>query len=525
MCLPKHWTKWKPPCATRHNKQKEAKGCLKFSGSLFKIHWKENLMQLKDPSLLKTQCYIDGQWLNADNGAVIAVTNPATGEHIADIPKMGAAEAERAVAAAQAALKGWQAKSAKERSVILRRWFDLMMAHQEDLGIILTSEQGKPLAEAKGEIAYGASYIEWYAEEGKRVYGDIIPGPAADKRVLVTKQPIGVCAAITPWNFPNAMITRKAAPALAAGCSFVVRPASQTPLSALAIAELAHRAGIPAGVFNVITGGSSEIGKVLTEDDRVKKFSFTGSTEVGRKLIAQCAGTVKKVSMELGGNAPFIVFNDADIDAAVEGALISKYRNAGQTCVCANRLYVQSGVYDAFVDKLTAAVAKFSVGNGLDAGVNFGPLIDQNALAKVQEHIDDAKAKGGEVVAGGQPHALGGLFFQPTIVKNVTQAMKVAKEETFGPLAPVFKFEHEDEVVGYANDTEFGLAAYFYSRDIGRVVRVSENLEYGMVAVNTGILSNEAAPFGGVKQSGLGREGSKYGIEDYVEIKYVLLAI
>ncbi|MCP2039748.1 succinate-semialdehyde dehydrogenase/glutarate-semialdehyde dehydrogenase [Neisseria sp. HSC-16F19] len=483
------------------------------------------LTQLKDASLFRTQCYIDGQWCDADSGATIEVTNPATGEVLGTVPKMSTAEAERAVAAAEKALKAWQAKSAKERSVILRKWFNLMMEAQEDLGILLTLEQGKPLAEAKGEIAYGASYIEWYAEEGKRIYGDTIPGPSADKRVLVLKQPIGVCAAITPWNFPNAMITRKAAPALAAGCTFVVRPASQTPYSALAIAVLAERAGIPAGVFNVLTGGSTDIGKVLTEDPRVQKFSFTGSTEVGRLLQAQCAGTIKKTSMELGGNAPFIVFDDADIDAAVEGAMISKYRNAGQTCVCANRLYVQSGVYEQFVEKMAAAVAKLNIGNGLDAGVNFGPLIDKNALAKVQEHIDDAVAKGGEVVAGGAPHSLGGLFFQPTLVRNVTQDMKVSKEETFGPLAPVFKFDTEEEVLRYANDTEFGLAAYFYSRDLGRVVRVSEGLEYGMVAVNTGILSNEAAPFGGVKQSGLGREGSKYGIDDYVEIKYVLLTI
>ena len=481
-------------------------------------------MQLQDNALFKTQCYIDGAWLNADNGATVDVTNPANGEVIGTVPQMGKAEADRAVAAAQAALPAWKAKSAKERSQILRKWFDLMMAHQEDLGKILTLEQGKPLAEAKGEIAYGASYIEWYAEEGKRIYGDIIPSTGLDKRILVTKQPIGVCAAITPWNFPNAMITRKAAPALAAGCTFVIRPASQTPFSALAIAELAERAGIPKGVFNVLTGSSSQIGEVLTKDDRVKKFSFTGSTEVGRKLIEQCASTVKKVSMELGGNAPFIVFNDADLDAAVEGAMICKFRNAGQTCVCANRLYVQSGVYDQFVEKFKAAVAKLSIGNGMDAGVNFGPVIDANAVKKVEEHIADATSKGATVVAGGQPHALGGLFFEPTIVTGATQEMQFAKDETFGPLAPVFKFETEEEVLGYANDTEFGLASYFYTRDIGRVIRVSEGLEYGMVALNTGILSNEAAPFGGVKQSGLGREGSKYGIEDYVEIKYVLLA-
>ena len=481
-------------------------------------------MQLQDNALFKTQCYIDGTWLNADNGATVDVTNPANGEVIGTVPQMGKAEADRAVAAAQAALPAWKAKSAKERSQILRKWFDLMMAHQEDLGKILTLEQGKPLAEAKGEIAYGASYIEWYAEEGKRIYGDIIPSTGLDKRILVTKQPIGVCAAITPWNFPNAMITRKAAPALAAGCTFVIRPASQTPFSALAIAELAERAGIPKGVFNVLTGSSSQIGEVLTKDDRVKKFSFTGSTEVGRKLIEQCASTVKKVSMELGGNAPFIVFNDADLDAAVEGAMICKFRNAGQTCVCANRLYVQSGVYDQFVEKFKAAVAKLSIGNGMDAGVNFGPVIDANAVKKVEEHIADATSKGATVVAGGQPHALGGLFFEPTIVTGATQEMQFAKDETFGPLAPVFKFETEEEVLGYANDTEFGLASYFYTRDIGRVIRVSEGLDYGMVALNTGILSNEAAPFGGVKQSGLGREGSKYGIEDYVEIKYVLLA-
>ena len=481
-------------------------------------------MQLQDNTLFKTQCYIDGAWLNADNGATVDVTNPANGEVIGTVPQMGKAEADRAVAAAQAALPAWKAKSAKERSQILRKWFDLMMAHQEDLGKILTLEQGKPLAEAKGEIAYGASYIEWYAEEGKRIYGDIIPSTGLDKRILVTKQPIGVCAAITPWNFPNAMITRKAAPALAAGCTFVIRPASQTPFSALAIAELAERAGIPKGVFNVLTGSSSQIGEVLTKDDRVKKFSFTGSTEVGRKLIEQCASTVKKVSMELGGNAPFIVFNDADLDAAVEGAMICKFRNAGQTCVCANRLYVQSGVYDQFVEKFKAAVAKLSIGNGMDAGVNFGPVIDANAVKKVEEHIADATSKGATVVAGGQPHALGGLFFEPTIVTGATQEMQFAKDETFGPLAPVFKFETEEEVLGYANDTEFGLASYFYTRDIGRVIRVSEGLDYGMVALNTGILSNEAAPFGGVKQSGLGREGSKYGIEDYVEIKYVLLA-
>ena len=481
-------------------------------------------MQLQDSALFKTQCYIDGVWLDADNKATVEVTNPANGEVIGTVPQMGKAEADRAVAAAQAALPAWKAKSAKERSQILRKWFDLMMAHQEDLGKILTLEQGKPLAEAKGEIAYGASYIEWYAEEGKRIYGDIIPSTGLDKRILVTKQPIGVCAAITPWNFPNAMITRKAAPALAAGCTFVIRPASQTPFSALAIAELAERAGIPKGVFNVLTGSSSQIGEVLTKDDRVKKFSFTGSTEVGRKLIEQCASTVKKVSMELGGNAPFIVFNDADLDAAVEGAMICKFRNAGQTCVCANRLYVQSGVYDEFAKKLAVAVGNLNVGNGVDAGVTTGPMIEEKAVQKVEEHIADATSKGASVILGGKRHTLGHSFFEPTILTNVTQQMLVASEETFGPLAPLFKFETEEEVIQYANDTEFGLASYFYSRDIGRIFRVAEALEYGMVGVNSGLISNEVAPFGGVKQSGLGREGSKYGIEDYLIIKYTCLA-
>ncbi|MFW1748601.1 NAD-dependent succinate-semialdehyde dehydrogenase [Acinetobacter guillouiae] len=482
------------------------------------------MAQLNDVGLLKSQALINGQWRDADAKQTFNVINPATGEIICTVPKMGQQEALDAVTAAEQALALWRKKTAKQRSQILRQWFDLIMQHQDDLAYILTLEQGKPLAEAKGEIAYGAAYIEWFAEEAKRVYGDIIPSNAADQKILVNKQPIGVCAAITPWNFPNAMITRKVAPALAAGCTIIVRPASQTPLSAFAIAELALRAGIPAGVFNVITGSSSEIGEVLTTDERVQKFSFTGSTEVGKKLIAQCASTVKKVSMELGGNAPFIVFNDADLDAAVTGAIASKFRNAGQTCVCANRIYVQSAVYDLFIEKLVAAVKQFKVGNGMQAGVDFGPVIDAAAIRKVTEHIDDAVSKGAQIVLGGKPHPYGALFFEPTIVKDVTAEMQVAKEETFGPLAPVFKFETEEEVIAYANDTEFGLASYFYTQDLGRAMRVSDALAYGMVALNTGILSNEVAPFGGIKQSGLGREGSKYGIEDYLEIKYVLLA-
>lgn len=482
------------------------------------------MLNLKDPGLLRQQCYVNGQWLDADNGETLPVTNPATGEVIARVPRMGAAETRRALEAANAAWPAWKKKTAKERAGILRKWFDLMMAAQDDLAAILTAEQGKPLAEARGEIAYGASYIEWYAEEARRIYGDTIPTHQNDKRVLVIKEPIGVCAAVTPWNFPNAMITRKAAPALAAGCPIVVKPASQTPLSALAIAELAHRASVPAGVFSVITGSAAAIGGEMTASDLVRKFSFTGSTEIGRELIAQCAGTVKKVSMELGGNAPFIVFDDADLDAAVEGAMISKYRNAGQTCVCANRLYVQAGVYDAFAEKFAAAVAGLKIGDGASAGITQGPLIDEKAVEKVEEHIADAVAKGGKVIAGGKRHALGHSFFEPTIVTGVTQDMKVAREETFGPLAPLFRFDTEADVIRMANDTEFGLASYFYSRDIGRIFRVGEALEYGMVGINTGVISNEAAPFGGIKQSGLGREGSKYGIEDYVEIKYLLLA-
>lgn len=480
-------------------------------------------MQISDLFLLKTQAYIDGEWCGAENQATIDVFNPANGEKIATVPKMGTVETQRAVAAASQAFPVWRAKSAKQRSQILKQWFDLLIEHQAELAHILTLEQGKPLAEAMGEIGYGASYIEWYAEEAKRIYGDIIPSTGIDKKILVTKQAIGVCAAITPWNFPNAMITRKVAPALAAGCTIIIRPASQTPFSALALAVLAEKAGVPKGVFNVITGSSAEIGKVLTEDDRIKKFSFTGSTEVGKQLIAQCASTVKKVSMELGGNAPFIVFNDADLDDAVTAAIACKFRNAGQTCVCANRLYVQSGIYTQFIEKLSHAVRGFKIGDGLTDGVDFGPVIDQSAIEKVEAHIADALAKGGEIVLGGQRHALGGLFYEPTIIRNATPAMLVAKEETFGPLAPIFKFETEEEVIAYANDTEFGLASYFFTKDLGRAMRVADALEYGMVALNTGLLSNEAAPFGGVKQSGLGREGSKYGIEDYLEMKYVLL--
>ena len=480
------------------------------------------MLALKDPSLFKQKCYLNGAWVGG--AETTAVTNPATGEVIGHVPKLGQAEAAQAIAEANAAWPAWRKKTAKERANLLKKWFDLMIANADDLALIMTSEQGKPLAEARGEILYAASFIEWFAEEGKRVYGDTIPTHAADKRIMVTKEPIGVCVAITPWNFPSAMITRKAGPALAAGCPMIVRPADLTPFSALALAELAHRAGIPAGVFQVITGRSTLIGAEFTTNPTVRKLSFTGSTEVGRKLIEQCAPTVKKVSMELGGNAPFIVFNDADLDAAVEGAIASKYRNAGQTCVCANRLYVQSGVYDAFAQKLADAVGQLHVGNGVDAGVTTGPMIDEKAVEKVEEHIADAVAKGANIKMGGKRHSLGHSFFEPTILTNVTQDMAVAKEETFGPLAPLFKFETEDEVIGYANDTEFGLASYFYSRDIGRIFRVSEALEYGMVGVNTGLISNEIAPFGGVKQSGLGREGSKYGIEDYLVIKYTCLA-
>ncbi|NWB29133.1 NADP-dependent succinate-semialdehyde dehydrogenase [Pseudomonas gingeri] len=480
-------------------------------------------MNLQDSSLFRQQAYIAGAWSDADNGQQIKVNNPATGEILGAVPKMGAAETRRAIAAAEKALPAWRARTAKDRSTVLRRWFELIMANQEDLARLMTLEQGKPLAEARGEIAYAASFIEWFAEEGKRVYGDIIPGHQPDKRLLVIKQPIGVTAAITPWNFPCAMITRKVGPALAAGCTMVIKPASQTPFSALALAELATRAGIPEGVLSVVTGSAVQIGAELTGNPIVRKLSFTGSTEIGRQLMAECARDIKKVSLELGGNSPFIVFEDADLDAAVEGALMSKYRNAGQTCVCANRLYIHDSVYDEFTDKLKAAVARLRLGNGLDEGTTTGPLIDASAVLKVQEHIADAVGKGARVVAGGQPHALGGTYFEPTILVDVPRDALVAREETFGPLAPLFRFSDEADVVAQANDTEFGLAAYFFARDLSRVFRVAEALEYGIIGINTGIISTETAPFGGMKSSGLGREGSKYGIEDYLEIKYMCL--
>lgn len=480
-------------------------------------------MQLKDTNLFRQQAYLEGKWQNADDGKTIEVTNPATGAVIGTVPKMGVVETKRAIEAANKALPAWRAKTAKERSIIIRRWYELLMQHQDDLALILTTEQGKPLAEAKGEIAYGASYLDWFSEEAKRVYGDVIPGHMTDKRVIVIKQPIGVTAAITPWNFPNAMITRKAGPALAAGCTMIIKPASATPYSALALVALAERAGIPAGVLNVITGSAGDIGKELTSNPIIRKLSFTGSTEIGRDLMAECAKDIKKVSLELGGNAPFIVFDDADLDAAVEGAMVSKYRNSGQTCVCANRLYVQDGVYDTFIEKFKVAVAKLKVGNGIEAGITTGPMIDSKAVAKVTEHIDDAVKKGAKIATGGK--SLGGNFFEPTILIDVPKEAKVSKEETFGPLAPIFRFKTEEEVIEYANDTEFGLASYFYAKDLARVFRVAEALEYGMVGINTGLISNEMAPFGGVKASGLGREGSKYGIEDYLEIKYLCISI
>jgi len=482
-------------------------------------------LQLKDPTLLRQRSYIDGQWVDADSRGTLDVINPATREKIGTVPKMGAAETRRAIEAASAALPAWSKKTAKERATILRRWYDLMLTHQDDLATIMTAEQGKPLAESKGEVLYSASFLEWFGEEGKRLYGDIIPGHQADKRILVLRQPVGVVAAITPWNFPSAMIARKVAPALAAGCTFVCKPATQTPYSAFAMAELAARAGVPAGVVNILTGGSTEIGGEMTSNPIVRKLTFTGSTEVGKKLTTQCAGTLKKVSMELGGNAPFIVFDDADLDAAVAGAIASKYRNTGQTCVCANRLLVQSGVYEAFTKKLIDAVTKLRVGDGLKGATDQGPLIDAKALAKVEEHITDAVSKGAKVVAGGKRHALGGTFFEPTVLTGVTPQMTVAREETFGPLAPLFRFETEADAIRMANDTEFGLAAYFFTRDLSRSWRVSEALEYGIVGLNTGLISTEVAPFGGVKESGFGREGSKYGILDYTELKYVCTGI
>ncbi|MFM9835317.1 MAG: NADP-dependent succinate-semialdehyde dehydrogenase [Methylophilaceae bacterium] len=480
---------------------------------------------LNDSSLLRQQCFIDGAWHDADNAATINVTNPATGAVIGTVPKMGMAETRRAIEAANKAQPLWRAKTAGERAKILRKWYELMLANQEDLALLMTSEQGKPLAEAKGEIGYAASFIEWFSEEGKRVYGDTIPAPRGDARIVVVKEPIGVCVAITPWNFPAAMITRKAGAALAAGCTMVIKPASQTPYSALALVELATRAGIPAGVLSIVTGSAKEIGGEMTSNPLVRKLSFTGSTEIGIQLLQECAPTVKKTSMELGGNAPFIVFDDADLDAAVAGAMFSKFRNAGQTCVCANRMLVQAGIYDAFANKLSEAVAKLKVGNGLEEGTTQGPMIDEKAVAKVEELISDAKNKGASVALGGNRHALGGSFFTPTVLTNVTKDMLVAKEEIFGPVAPLFKFDTEAQAIKMANDTEFGLAAYFFSKDISRVWRVAEALEYGMVGINTGAISNEMSPFGGIKSSGLGREGSKYGIEDYLEVKYLCMGI
>ena len=475
--------------------------------------------------LFRQHAYLDGQWLAADEGGSQAIFNPANGEEIGRVPNMGSAEAQRAIAAANAAWPAWRARTAKERSTILKRWHGLILENADALAEILTLEQGKPLAEARGEILYAASFIEWFAEEAKRIYGDIIPSHKPDARIVVTKEPIGVVAAITPWNFPAAMITRKVGPALAAGCTMVVKPAQQTPLTALALAVLAEEAGVPAGVFHVITGSSRDIGAALCESDVVRKLSFTGSTEVGRTLMEQCAPTIKKLSLELGGNAPFIVFDDADLDKAIEGAIISKYRNNGQTCVCANRIYVQDGVYDAFAEKLKVAVEKLKIGNGLEEGTTTGPLIDEKAVAKVKEHIEDAVSKGAKILSGGKAHALGGTFFEPTILADVPKDALVSKDETFGPLAPLFRFKDEAEVIAMANDTEFGLASYFYARDLSRVFRVAEALEYGMVGINTGLISNEVAPFGGIKASGLGREGSKYGIEDYLEIKYLCLSI
>jgi len=480
-------------------------------------------LPLKDPKLLREQCYLDGAWTGAAGGKSFAVHNPATGDRIGTVPDMGADETRKAIAAAEAAWPAWRAKTGKERSAILRKWNDLILANIDDLALILTSEMGKPLAESKGEITIGAAYVEWFAEEAKRIYGDTIPTPWPDRRILVVKQPVGVCAAITPWNFPHSMITRKVAPGLAAGCTVILKPAEQTPYSALALAELAERAGFPKGVLNIITGDAPAIGGELCANPAVRKISFTGSTEVGRLLMKQAAPTVKKISLELGGNAPFIVFDDADVDAAVEGAIVSKYRNTGQTCVCANRLFVQDGIYDKFAAKLAEKVKAFKVGAGTEAGVVQGPLIDTAALAKVEEHVADALAAGARAVTGGKRHSLGGTYYEPTVLAGVTPRMRIFREETFGPVAPLFRFKTDDEVVELANRTEYGLAAYFYTRDVGRAWRVAEQLEYGMVGVNTGLVTTEVAPFGGVKQSGLGREGSKYGCDEFVEVKYVCM--
>jgi succinate-semialdehyde dehydrogenase / glutarate-semialdehyde dehydrogenase len=478
---------------------------------------------LKNDFLLRQRCYVRGAWLDADDGKTITVTNPATGEVIGTVPKLGAAETRRAIEAADAAMVGWRKRTAKERATVLRRWFDLIMANQEDLATLMTAEQGKPLAESRGEVAYAAAFVEWFGEEAKRVYGDVTPAHGADKRILVLKEPIGVVAAITPWNFPAAMITRKVAPALAAGCTVVLKPATATPFSALALAVLGEQAGLPPGAFNVVTGASGPIGHELTTHPSVRKLTFTGSTEVGKQLMAQCAGTVKKVSLELGGNAPFIVFDDADLDAAVQGAIVSKFRNSGQTCVCTNRFLVQTGVHDAFARRLAEAVNALKVGHGLQAETQQGPLIDEAAVRKVEEHLADAVARGARVVAGGARHALGGTFFQPTVLTGATPAMALAREETFGPVAPIFRFETEAEAIALANATEFGLAAYLYTRDLARTWRVAEAIESGMVGVNTGLISTEVAPFGGVKASGMGREGSRYGIEDFLVVKYVCI--
>lgn len=483
------------------------------------------LIQLHHPGLLRQHCLIDGAWRDADDGARIAVTDPADGAVIAHVPSCGAAETGLAIAAGQQAFPDWSRRPARERTAILRRWFELILAHADDLAALMTAEQGKPLAEARGEVVYAASFIEWFAEEAKRVYGDVIPAPVSGQRLLVLRQPIGVCAAITPWNFPAAMITRKAAPALAAGCTMIVKPAEQTPLTALALGALAVEAGVPAGVLQIVTGDAKAIGGALTASDVIRKLSFTGSTEIGRVLMAQSADTIKKLSLELGGNAPFIVFDDADLDAAVDGAIASKYRNAGQTCVCANRLYIQSGIHDAFATRLAERVARLKVGAGREKDVQIGPLIDEDAIAKVEAHVADAVDKGARIGLGGRRHARGGTFFEPTILTGVTQAMRVAREETFGPVAPLFRFETEAEAVAMANDTEFGLAAYFFTENVRRAWRVAEALDYGIVGHNTGLISNEVAPFGGVKQSGLGREGSRHGIDEYLEMKYLCSAI